>query len=317
MTGVSKDSFLRETVGKCMVQLGALDKRVVIVNADLMNTCRTDQFDKKYPDRSFNVGIAEQNMAGFAAGLAHEGYMPFVFSMAPFISMRACEQCRTDIAYEALNVRMMAVYSGVSGGISGATHWGIEDCGIMCSIPDMTVVDLSDAVQAECLLHASLHYRGPVYFRISIESVSKIYSENCTFEFGKASIPRNRDDGAFLCAGVTVSYALKAAERIRKKCGADIRVTDMHTVKPIDQEAVIQAARTGAVVAAQDHNVIGVMGQYAANIIAAHGISAVFINAGIPDRFDAMAHAPYLYHKYGYDVQGLENAMMYALSRKR
>ena len=140
-------SFLRNVIGEYMTHLGDVNERVVVVNADLSGTCRNKNFVNKYPNRSFNTGIAEQNMVSFGAGLACEGFVPYVFSMAPFLTMRACEQCRTDVAYGNRNVRMIGVYAGVSGGISGATHWAIEDCGIMTSIPNIAVFEVSDANQ--------------------------------------------------------------------------------------------------------------------------------------------------------------------------
>lgn len=293
-----------------MVELGARNNRVTVVNADLMGTCRNRTFQESFPERTFNVGIAEQNMISFAAGLAHEGFIPFTFSMAPFISMRACEQCRTDVAYGKLNVRMLATYAGVSGGISGATHWSIEDCGIMCAIPNMVVLEAADPVQAKKMLDVSLSYQGPMYIRSSVEPVPRIYSEEYHFEIGKASIVLEGDDGCFVCSGVAVKYAIEAATMIYQESGFRIRVVDMHTLKPIDRDAVIAAAKTGTVIAAQDHNIIGGLGSQIAMVFAEEGISIKFKNIGIMDEFAAMAHAPCLYHKYGFDAEGLKSAMI-------
>lgn len=146
-------SLLRNEIGAYMNVLGEKNSKVVVVNADLSGTCRNKAFVEQYPERSFNTGIAEQNLVSFAAGLAHEGFLPYAFSMAPFLTMRACEQCRTDVAYANLPVRLMGVYAGMSGGISGATHWAIEDCGIMTSIPGIIVLEPSDANQVKkCLM---------------------------------------------------------------------------------------------------------------------------------------------------------------------
>lgn len=150
----TEPKFLRNIIGEYMVELGDKSAEVVMVNADLMGTCRNSTFFQKYPQRTFNVGIAEQNLVSFAAGLAHEGFIAYAFSMAPFISMRACEQCRTDVAYGNLNVRLLATYAGCSGGISGATHWSIEDCAIMNSMPNMTIMEPCDAVQAKKMMEA-------------------------------------------------------------------------------------------------------------------------------------------------------------------
>lgn len=299
--------FLRDVIGSYMTELGKNEK-VVIVNADLAGTCRNRAFVESYPERTFNVGIAEQNMVSFAAGLAVEGFMPFTFTMAPFMSMRACEQCRTDVAYGNLNVRFVAPYAGCSGGISGATHWGMEDCAIMASMPNMTILEPCDPAQAKQMLDSALSHHGPIYIRCSVEPTYTIYN-NCDFQIGKASLARAGDDGAFICAGITVKYAVEAAEIIESKLGKRIRVVDMHTIKPIDRQAVIDAAKTGRIVVAQDHSVIGGLGQSVAEVLAEEGIGIKFRNIGIPDKFVAMAHAPYLYHQFGYDAEGLAKSM--------
>lgn len=307
--GEKANIFLRDVIGGYMTELGK-NAGVVVVNADLAGTCRNRGFVEKYPERSFNVGIAEQNMISFAAGLAHEGFMPFAFSMAPFISMRACEQCRTDVAYGNLNVRMIAPYAGCSGGISGATHWGMEDCAIMASMPNMVVLEPCDPIQAKKMMDKMLDYDGPIYLRCGVEPVKPIYDEDYQYEIGKATLTRSGDDGAFICSGITVKYALEAAERIKEQAGKDICVVDMHTIKPIDRCAIISAAQTGRIVVAQDHNVVGGLGQQVAEVLAEEGIGIKFKNVGIKDEFVAMAHAPYLYHQFGLDTDGLMKKMM-------
>jgi transketolase len=310
MSGMNEKNFLRDILGGYMIELGKKDGKVVVVNADLMGTCRNRTFVQEFPERSFNVGIAEQNMVSFAAGLAQEGYKAYAFSMAPFISMRACEQCRTDVAYGNRNVRLIATYSGVSGGISGATHWGMEDCAIMGSMPNMVVMEPSDPIQARQMLDESLKHDGPIYIRSSVEPVPSIYGEDYRFEIGKASIARDGGDGAFICSGITVKHALGAVERIYHETGKNIRVVDMHTIKPLDRKAVKEAAGTGCVVVAQDHNKMGGLGYAVAEVIAEERMAVKFANVGIDDRFVPMAHAPFLYHEFGYDEEGLYNRMM-------
>lgn len=310
MAGVNDTVFLRNVMGAYMTELGDKSERIVVVNADLMGTCRNSGFVQKYPERSFNVGIAEQNLVSFAAGMAHEGFMPYAFSMSPFLTMRACEQCRTDVAYGNLNVRLIGTYAGVSGGISGATHWALEDCAIMIGTPGMTVLEPSDGVQACKMLDATLSYEGPIYIRSSVEPTCEIYNEDTPYEIGKAAIPLQGGDGAFICSGITVKYALRAAERIREKTGKQIRVVDMHTIKPIDRRAVMDAAATGRIVVAQDHNIVGGLGYAVAAVLAQENIAVPFINLGFPDRFVSMAHAPYLYREFGYDDVGLEMSIM-------
>lgn len=309
--------FLRDVIGNYMAELGKKNEKVVVVNADLMRTSRNNDFVNRFPERAFNVGIAEQNMVSFSAGLAHEGFIPYAFSMAPFISMRACEQCRTDVAYSNLKVRLIATYSGESGGISGATHWGIEDCGIMRAIPNMVILEPSDPVQAKKMLDESLNYDGPIYLRNSVEPVNSFYNNDYQFNIGKASMPKEGNAGAYICSGVMVSYALRAAFDIYKETGLDVRVVDMHTIKPIDRVAVIDASKTGNIVVAQDHNIIGGLGSAVQEVMAENGISVNITILGIRDQFDTIAHAKYLYHKNKIDSDGLKETMMRMIKLKK
>lgn len=302
-------SFLRNVIGEYMTTLGTKDERVVVVNADLAGTCRNKGFVEVFPTRAFNVGIAEQNLVSFSAGLSCEGFIPYAFSMAPFLTMRACEQCRTDVAYGNRNVRLMGVYAGVSGGISGATHWSLEDCGIMTSMPGVTVFEVSDAAMTKRLLDYTLVHEGPVYIRCSVEPVLNLYADNPSVTVGGSLKVRDGDDGAILCSGVTVQYALEAAERLKRELGVDIRVVDMYSIKPLDKEAVYSAAKTSRIVVAQDHNIIGGLGSAVAMTIAEAGCRVAFKNLGIDDRFVAMAHAEYLYHLFGIDAEGIAGAL--------
>lgn len=302
--------FVRNILGEYVSELGKEFDKLVVVNADLMGTSRNKSFAEKFSQRSFNVGIAEQNLVSFSAGLAYEGFIPLAFSMAPFLTMRACEQVRTDVAYNNANVKLIASYSGVSGGISGATHWAIEDCAIMTSMPGMTVIEPSDATQAKILLKQAVQKIGPVYFRTSVEAQQDIYGEKDSFEIGKAAIPMKGGDGAYICSGVTVQFAIEAALQIRREFNKKIRVVDMHTIKPIDRQAIIDAAKTGRIIVAQDHNIIGGLGFMVANILAEEKLAVNFKILGITDKFVPMAHAPYLYHQFGYDADGLKNSMI-------
>lgn len=302
-------SFLRNVIGEYMTELGRKNEKIVIVNADLSGTCRNKNFVVENPERSFNTGIAEQNMVAFGAGLACEGFIPYVFSMAPFLTMRACEQCRTDVAYGNRNVRMIGVYAGVSGGISGATHWAIEDCGIMTSIPNIAVFEVSDLNQTKRLLDYSLKYDGPMYIRSSVEPTQNIYKDDIEVYAGGSITVLDGDDGAFLCSGVIVQYALAAAKKIYEESGKKIRVVDMYSIKPIDKKAICSAAETGNLIVAQDHNIFGGLGSMVAMIIAENNVSTKFKVCGISDQFVAMAHAGYLYHYFGIDADGLKMEM--------
>lgn len=303
-------SILRNVMGNYVLELGKKNDKVVVINADLMGTCRNKTFAETFPKRAFNVGIAEQNMISFAAGLAHEGFFPYAFSMSQFVSMRACEQVRTDVSYANLPVCFVTTYAGVSGGISGATHWAIEDCAIVSAMPNMVVFEPSDAIQAQKMLELSLEYKRPLYIRSSVEAVVDRYDENYNVEIGGSTIDREGNDGTFLCSGVIVQFALEAAERIAEKTGRQIRVVDMYSIKPADKDAIVDASKTRNIVVAQDHAIIGGLGSAVASVIAENNLHTKFRILGIPDYFEPMAHAPYLYHKFGFDAEGLEASMI-------
>lgn len=309
-------NFLRNVIGDYMTVLGEKDDKVVVVNADLSGTCRNDMFVKRYPRRSFNTGIAEQNMVSFAAGLACEGFKTYAFSMAPFLTMRACEQVRTDVAYGNRNVCLVGVYAGMTGGISGATHWAIEDVGIMTSIPNIVVFEVSDANQAKRLLDFSLGYSGPIYIRCGVEPTNDLYDEDVSVKIGGSITVMDGDAGAFLCSGVLVQYAVEAAKKIKKELGKCVRVIDLYSIKPIDKLAVVNAVKTGNVVIAQDHNIYGGLGSLVSQIIMEEGSSANVKVLGIPDKFVPMAHACYLYKLFKMDTEGLYETMELLLSRK-
>ncbi len=300
---------IRDIAGKYISTLGDKNEKVVVVNADLMGTSRNKGFYEKFPKRTFNVGIAEQNLVSFAAGLAHEGYMPYAFTMAPFISMRALEQCRDDIAYGNLDVRLIGNYAGYSSGVSGATHCALEDCAIMSSIANMSVLEPGDPNQVCKMLEASLNYKGPIYIRSGIESLPKIYEDNQEYKIGKAIIAREGDDGAIICSGVVLQFALEAAKIIKRDLNKNIRIIDMHTIKPLDEEAVINATRTKNVIVAQDHNIIGGLGSLVANVIAKNNIDTKFKILGCPDYFVPIATAKHLFKINEYDTAGLVKNM--------
>lgn len=296
----------RMMTGKILVELAGNDKRIVCVNADLSKTANVDDFGTAFPGRSFDVGIAEQNMAAFAAGLAHEGFIPFINSMATFLSMRACEQIRTDGCYGNVPLRIIGLYSGYSGALMGATHCATEDVAILGSMGGMTVLEPSDSFMYRKMIEQTMDLKSPVYFRHGERTpFAHIYGGEFDYEVGKAMIAHEGDDGAFICSGITVHFALEAARRLKEELGVHIRVVDMHTIKPLDADAVISAARTGRLIAAQDHSVIGGLGYHVASVIAQAGISCRFKILGAQDRYVPLATSSYLYRLNGYDAEGL------------
>jgi transketolase len=292
-----------------MTKIGKENDKVVVVNADLMRSSRTQGFSKAYPDRTFNMGIAEQQMVSFAAGLAREGFIPYCFTFATFVSLRACEQVRTDVCYNGLPVRFLGNNAGYSAGTMGATHCALEDVGIMTSIGNMTVVEPGDPLQIAKILEASLTWEGPIYIRMGRESQTAIYDQDYKYEIGKAITVQEGADGAFICSGSIVHLALDAARKLKEELGAEISVIDMHTIKPIDKEAVLSAARTGRIVCAQDGNIIGGLGYQVAPVLMEGGVACKFKILGCPDHFVPIATTEYLYRKNEYDAQGLFDHM--------
>lgn len=302
-------SSLRDQVGKAMVSLGEQHPNMVIVSADVDTSSRVGGFIEKFPERSYNVGIAEQNLMSFSAGLAHEGFIPFAFTFAPFASMRACEQVRTDICYPNLPVRIIGNGAGYSNGISGCTHCALEDVAITSSFGNMTVIEPGDPFQVVKVLEATMNWDGPVYIRMGREATASLYAEDVPYTIGKALIPRQGADGAFIASGIVVHHAMQAAERLKKEVGAEIRVVDMHTLKPLDREAVLDAAKTGRIICAQDHNIIGGLGYLVAAVLAEAGISCKYKILGCPDEYVPLATPDYLYHLNQYDADGLFESM--------
>ena len=299
----------RDIAGDTVTKIGEENEKVVIINSDLMRSSRTLGFAETHPEKSFNMGIAEQQMVSFAAGLANEGFLPYCFTFGSFTSMRACEQVRTDVCYPALPVRFLANNAGYSAGTMGATHCALEDVGIMCSMGNMTVVEPGDPLQVAKILEASLTWEGPIYIRMGREAQTPIYSEDYKYEIGKAITVVDGDDGAFICSGSIVHFALEASKKLKEDLGANIRVIDMHTIKPIDIDTCVSAAKTGKIVCAQDGNIINGLGYQVSAALMEAGAFCKYKILGCPDHYVPIATPEYLYKKNGYDVDGLYASM--------
>ena len=300
---------LRDAVGKCLAELGKKYDNMLVMTADVDTSSRIQAFKEAFPDRCYNVGIAEQCLMSTAAGLAHEGFKPLTFAFAPFASMRCYEQVRTDICYTKLPVIIIGNGAGYSNGASGCTHCGLEDSALMVACNNMTVIEPGDPAQMVKVLEAAMELNAPVYIRLGREATTSLYAEDVKYEIGKALIPREGNDGAFVCTGIMVHFAMEAAKRMREELGREIRVVDMHTVKPLDRDAVIAAAKTGRVVAAQDHNINGGLGQLVGSTIAEAGITCKLAIRGCPDEFVPIATPEFLYARNGMDADGLYQAM--------
>jgi transketolase len=280
----------RQAYGEALAELGEEMKDIVVLDADLSGSTKTAIFGKKFPDRLFNMGIAEQDMMATAAGLATCGKIPFASTFAIFATGRAYEQVRNSICYPNLNVKIAATHAGVTVGEDGASHQSVEDIALMRAIPNMTVICPADAVEAKLAVKAAAKHKGPVYIRLGRQDIETIFDENYKYELGKGVILKEGKDVAIIATGVMVHEALKAAEQLKDQ-GINAMVVNIHTIKPIDKEIILKAAECGAVVTAEEHSVIGGLGSAVAEVLAQNkptkmkmvGINDEFGQSGKPD----------------------------------
>jgi transketolase len=292
----------REAFGRALLRIAEENPNVVAIGADTTKNMCMDLMGKKYPERVLNIGIAEQNMMAMAAGLAATGMQVFTGSYAPFISMRACEQVRTFIAYPKLNVKIVGAKGGLSGDVEGVTHQGLEDIGIMRTIPNMKIVVPADAAATASVTAAIAKEDGPVYLRLGAGLVRKVFDENYRFQMGKANILFDKgNDAAVFCNGVMVARVLEARPILAEK-GYKIKVIEMPCVKPLDTEAVIQAVKaTKAVITVEDHQIIGGLGSAIAETLS-ENCPARLKRMGIADTFTESGPHDELLDKYGLSV---------------
>lgn len=278
----------RDGFGDEIVALGQENSNILVVDVDIGKSCKTGAFRKELPEQYLNVGIAEQNAAGVAAGLATCEKIPFVVTYAAFGSMRMCEMIRQEICYPHLNVKIACSHGGVTPANDGASHQSIEDMGILRTIPNMTVIMPADYWAARKLVRAAAEFDGPVYLRFTRDGIPVIYSENETFEIGKAKQLRDGGDVAIIANGDTVRLALEAAEALSAS-GISARVLDMHTIKPLDVEAIQSCIdSTGRIITVEDHNILNGLGSAVADVVAESG-KAVLRRVGIQDQFGMSA----------------------------
>ena len=296
----------RAAYGEVLQEIGEEFPDVVVMDADLSESTMTCHFAEKYPDRFYNIGIAEQSMMGTAAGLATCGITPICSTFAVFASMRSGEQIRTSICYPKLNVKVVTTHSGLSIGTAGATHFCEEDLAIMRALPNMTVIAPSDFLETKKAVRAALKMDGPVYIRLGRGDAAVLYSELDDYEIGKAITIQDGTDVTLIATGVMVQRAVAAAKLLEQE-GVSCRVVDMHTIKPLDTEAVIKAAReTKGIVTLEEHNVKGGLGSAVSEVVAElKGEKAPVKILGIPDVFGGVASAELLWDSYGMDAESI------------
>ena len=295
----------REAYGKALAEFGAKYPDLVVLDADLANATKTNSFQKVYPDRHIDCGIAECNMMGIAAGLYTVGKIPFASTFAMFASGRAYEQVRNSIGYPHLNVKIGATHAGITVGEDGASHQCLEDMALMRAIPGMVVINPSDAVEARAAVQAAIEYVGPVYLRFGRAAVPIINDrEDYKFEIGKGGILREGSDVTIVATGICVSSALEAADKLAAD-GISAEVINIHTIKPLDTELIVNSAKkTGKVVTAEEHTIIGGLGGAVCEALSEKNPVPV-LRIGINDVFGESGTAAELVAKYGLDGAGI------------
>ena len=293
-----KKMATREGYGKGLVALGAEHDDIVVLDADLAGSTKTGMFAKAYPDRHFNCGIAEANMISVAAGLAASGCTPFASSFAMFASGRAYEQIRNSVGYPALNVKVGATHGGLSVGEDGASHQCCEDFALMRSIPGMVVICPADGVEAEAATKAAYEYQGPVYLRFGRLAVPVFHEEGFEFQIGKGEVMRDGTDIAIIANGLMVYEAIQAGEELAKQ-GINARIINMSTVKPLDEELVLKAAKEcGKIITCEEHSVIGGLGEAVCSFLSENYPTPVR-RIGVNDEFGCSGPAYEVLEKYG------------------
>ena len=307
----------REAYGKALVKLSNINENVVVLDADLSKSTKTADFKAVAPERFINMGIAEANMMGVAAGLSTCGKVPYVSTFAMFAARRAFEQIRNSICYPNLNVKVCATHAGLTVGEDGATHQSVEDISLMRSIPNMTVINPADAVETEAAILAIADYKGPCYVRLGRLAVNTINDEkNYKFEIGKGVTLEDGNDVTIVATGMMVDLALQAKNDLSKE-GISARVINIHTIKPIDKELLVKAAKeTGAIVTAEEHSVIGGLGSAVSEVITEE-VPVPVLKVGIKDTFGESGKPGELLEKYGLTTQAIVEHSKKAISLKK
>ena len=294
----------RDGFGEEIVALGKQNKDIYVVDIDIGKSCKTGKFREELPKQYFNVGIAEQNGAGVAAGMATCGKIPFVVTYAVFGSLRMCEMIRQEICYPKLNVKIACSHGGVTPANDGASHQSIEDMGVLRTIPNMTVIMPADYYAAKKLVKKAAEMDGTCYLRFTRDAVPVIYDENTEFEIGKANLVKDGTDVAIIANGDTVNIAVKAANELEAK-GIKAKVLDMHTIKPLDTEAVMDCVENiGRIITVEDHNIMNGLGSAVCEVASEAG-KGIVKRVGIQDQFGQSAPYERLLEMNGITVENI------------
>ncbi|HEY33196.1 MAG TPA: transketolase family protein [Dehalococcoidia bacterium] len=313
---MTPDVSQREAYGKTLAELGRVNQDIVVLDADLRRSTMTEPFASEFPDRTFDCGIAEQNMISIAAGLAASGKIPFASTFAVFAPGRCFDQIRMSIAQPQLNVKLVTTHSGITVGEDGVSHQSIEDLALANALPGVTIVVPADAIETTQAIRVAAATPGPFYIRLCRPKLPLIYDESYRFELGKAVVMRQGTQATIMAIGTRVIAALEAADNLRQE-GIDCRVLNMSTLKPIDEAAIIQAAaETGAIVTAEEHLEHGGLGSIVAQVLVKHQPVPVEFVA-VKDTYAESGSPADLLQKYGLTADAIEKAVRSVLTRKK
>lgn len=306
----------RDVYGVELAKLGEINKDIVVLTGDLAGSTKVSKFGKTFPNRFFNLGVAEQDMMGMAAGLAAAGKIPFVSTFAVFASGRAWEQIRQSICLPKLNVKIVATHGGITVGPDGASHHSVEDIGLMRGLPNMIVIMPCDGHETSAAIKFAANHKGPIYIRLSREKFPVILDENCSFELGKASVVRDGNDLTFVMCGIMVHIALDAAKILDKE-GIKVRVINSSSIKPLDKNLILAAAEeTGAIITGEEHSIINGLGSAVAELLS-DNCPVPLKRVGIEDRFGQTGDSPELMVHYGLTPEALVKAAKNILKKKK
>ena len=312
---MSKKIAIRDAYGEALRELGTKNKNVIVLDADVSSSSKSSLFGAQYPDRFFNVGIAEANMVAMAAGMSKSGKIPFVNTFSAFIVLRGADPVRSLIAYEKLNVKLAGAYAGLSDSYDGASHHSIMDIAFMRTLPNMTVVSVADAVETKKAVQTIAEYNGPVYLRLSRAEVPTIFDDRYKFKLGKGVQLTEGNDVTIIATGYMVQKSLEAAEQLKEK-GINAKVVNIHTIKPIDRELIIRCAKeTGAIITVEEHAIYGGLGSAVAEVLIKEYLVPMEI-IGVQDTFTETGAYELLLNKYGLCTENIINTVQKVIKRK-
>ena len=305
----------RDAYGEALAELGAVNENIVVLEADLSKSTKTSDFKKVYPERYFNMGIAEQNMIGTAAGFAAAGKTPFASTFAVFAAGRAYDQIRNSIAYPNLNVKIAATHAGLTVGEDGGSHQMLEDIALMRALPNMTVIVPADGIETKQVIKAAAELEGPVYIRLGRPKVPVLFGDDYKFEIGKGVVLKEGTDVTLIGTGIMVSKAMEAAELLAAE-GISAAVVNISTIKPLDAELIIaQAQKTGAVVTCEEHTICGGLGSAVAEVLV-ENCPVPMARVGVEDKFGESGLPDELLEKYGLSASNIAAKAKAVIAKK-